>query len=242
MYASVVSSAKKPRRQHSRRRRTRSARTPARDPRTRRAASRRSAPSPQRSPAAGGSGARETPGAPSPATARPRSSTSAASPRTTAGRGPRPASRARTSARNPGTASAPDPQPPGDSRVDGVVRPLAAMPGHQTRRASLPIAARQPLDLAHADTESLRRLALPQTLLHHVPDHRRPIRFLDTHPSHSLAHFRSLPSAGKGTLRLGANRTRLRLDPSRGLGHALQRVIAFHGSPNVGPAVEYNSF
>ena len=51
---------------------------------------------------------------------------------------------------------------PANSRVDGIVRPLAAMPGHQTRRASLPIAARQPLDLALADTESLRRLAPPR--------------------------------------------------------------------------------
>ena len=53
--------------------------------------------------------------------------------------------------------------------------------------------------LPHPDAEPFRRLALTQPLLHHVPDHDHPIRFLDTHPSQSLAHFRSLPSAGKGT-------------------------------------------
>ena len=88
---------------------------------------------------------------------------------------------------------------PANSRVDGVVRPLAAMPGHETRRASLPIAARQPLDLAHADTESLRRLAPPQTLLHHVPDHRRPIRFPDTHQPFYLPQFPIPPVQQKGT-------------------------------------------
>ena len=82
---------------------------------------------------------------------------------------------------------------------DGIVRPLPAMTRHQPRRTVRPVPPNQPLDLTHADPKPCRRLTLPQTLLHHGPNHTRAIRFPVTHRPRSVAQFHRLPFEQKGT-------------------------------------------
>ena len=121
---------------------------------------------------------------------RPRSSTSATSPRITAGRGPRPVSRGRKSGRSQGSARGPVP-PPRDASPPlwrcSRACPDAPKP-HPTAlaRGSAPAAASPAAHSAPAAR------ALPQALLRHLPDHARPIRL--PHAQHPFPRHQKHPS------------------------------------------------
>ena len=139
---------------------------------------RQSAPNPPRRFAAGGSGARAPPCAPSTATTPRRASTSATSRRTAYGRTLRPASRAQTSGaeiRGGLAHSLHDLAP--QVIADGVVRPLAPVPRDQPRRAALAITLDEPFDLPHPHARPCGGFALPEPFLPHTPEHHCPVRF-----------------------------------------------------------------